>query len=111
MPTMGYCLGGTLAAMHAARHPEQVSALVLLGAPIDFHRSGVMAKFTDRRWFDADVLADAFGNIPPTLLQSAADLVSGLFVPITSVLRDVLYTIFAFDDPRFLFNRGRNTRY
>ncbi len=45
--------------------------------------------------------------VPPTLLQSAADLVSGLFVPITSVLRDVLYAIFAFNDPRFLFNRGR----
>jgi polyhydroxyalkanoate synthase len=71
VPTLGYCLGGTLAAMHAARHPEQVGALVLLGAPIDFHQSGVMARFTDRRWFDADVLADAFGNIPPLLLQSA----------------------------------------
>jgi protein involved in polysaccharide export with SLBB domain len=45
--------------------------------------------------------------VPPTLLQSLADLVSGVFVPITSVLRDVLYAIFAFDDPRFLFNRGR----
>lgn len=44
--------------------------------------------------------------VPPTLLQSVADLVSGLFVPVTSVLRSVLYTIFAFDDPRFLFFRG-----
>jgi len=46
--------------------------------------------------------------VPPTLLQSVADLVSGVFVPVTSVLRDVLYAIFAFDDPRFLFFRGRN---
>jgi len=71
VPTMGYCMGGTLAAMHAARHPHQVSGLVLLGAPIDFHQSGVMVRFTDPRWFDADVLADAFGNIPPFMLQSA----------------------------------------
>jgi polysaccharide export outer membrane protein len=49
--------------------------------------------------------------VPPTLLQSAADLVSGLFVPITSVLRDVLYAIFAFDDPRFLFTRGRRNSF
>jgi len=48
--------------------------------------------------------------VPPTLLQSAADLVSGVFVPITSVLRDVLYAIFAFDDPRFLFFRGRRNQ-
>ena len=48
--------------------------------------------------------------VPPTLLQSVADLVSGVFVPVTSVLRDVLYAIFALDDPRlFLFRgRGRN---
>jgi len=43
--------------------------------------------------------------VPPTLLQSAADLVSGLFVPVTSVFRDVFYAIFAWDDPRLLFNR------
>jgi protein involved in polysaccharide export with SLBB domain len=50
--------------------------------------------------------------VPPTLLQSVADLVSGLFVPVTSVLRSVLYTIFAFDDPRFLFSRGgRNANF
>ncbi|MSR63266.1 MAG: hypothetical protein EXS08_12560 [Planctomycetes bacterium] len=46
--------------------------------------------------------------VPPTLLQSVADLVSGLFVPVTSVLRDVLYTIFAFDDPTLLFRGRRN---
>jgi protein involved in polysaccharide export with SLBB domain len=49
--------------------------------------------------------------VPPTLLQSAADLVSGVFVPVTSVLRDVLLAIFAFDDPRFLFQRNRRGRF
>lgn len=48
--------------------------------------------------------------VPPTLLQSVADLVSGLFVPVTSVLRDVLYAIFAFEDPDILF-RGRRGRF
>jgi len=46
--------------------------------------------------------------IPPTLLQSVADLVSGVFVPVTSVLRDVLYAIFAFDNPNILFRGRRN---
>jgi len=46
--------------------------------------------------------------VPPTLLQSAADLVSGLFVPITSVFRDVFYAIFAWDNPNFLFRGRRN---
>lgn len=45
--------------------------------------------------------------VPPTFLQSVADLVSGVFVPITSVLKDVLYAIFAIDDPDSLLFRGR----
>ena len=49
--------------------------------------------------------------VPPTLLQSAADLVSGLFVPITSVFRDIFYAIFAFDNPNFLFRGRRNNNF
>ena len=44
--------------------------------------------------------------VPPTLLQSVADLVSGLLVPVTSIFRDLWYAIFAWDNPNFLF-RGR----
>ncbi|MEW5853798.1 MAG: alpha/beta fold hydrolase [Myxococcota bacterium] len=68
---LGYCMGGTLAVIHAARHPEQVRSLTLLGAPVDFHKSGVLATWTDRRYFDADLMVDAFGNVPPFMLQSA----------------------------------------
>lgn len=48
--------------------------------------------------------------VPPTLLQSAADLVSGLLVPVTSVLRDVWYAIFAWDNP-ILLTRGRRNQF
>jgi poly(3-hydroxybutyrate) depolymerase len=34
---VGDCQGGWLAAIYAARHPEQVHTLTLAGAPIDFH--------------------------------------------------------------------------
>jgi polysaccharide export outer membrane protein len=61
--------------------------------------------------YNVQVLEYDIVYVPPTLLQSLADLVSGVFVPITSVLRDVLYAIFAFDDPRFLFNRGRRNTF
>ncbi len=61
--------------------------------------------------YNIQVLEYDIVYVPPTLLQSLADLVSGVFVPITSVLRDVLYAIFAFDDPRFLFNRGRRNTF
>jgi polyhydroxyalkanoate synthase len=69
--TMGYCMGGTMAAMYAARHPDKSGPLILLGTPIDFKRSGIMAKWTEPQNFDGDLLVDAFGNVPPWMLQSA----------------------------------------
>lgn len=48
--------------------------------------------------------------VPPTFLQSVADLVAGIFVPVTSVLKDVLLAIFALDDPRVFLFRGRGNR-
>lgn len=68
---LGYCMGGTMAAMHAALHPEQVKSLMLLGTPIDFHRSGILATFTKPHVFDADLMVDALGNVPPSMLQAA----------------------------------------
>jgi polyhydroxyalkanoate synthase subunit PhaC len=67
---LGYCMGGTLATLFAARHPEQVKALCLLATPIDFHASGPLATLTRREYFDADLLVDALGNLPPVLMQS-----------------------------------------
>ena len=36
VPVVGYCMGGTLAVGLAARAPEDVAALVTIGAPWDF---------------------------------------------------------------------------
>jgi polyhydroxyalkanoate synthase len=66
---VGYCVGGTLAAIHAALEPSSVSALVNLAGPIDFARGGLLTHFVDKRWFDADALAAA-GNISPHQMQS-----------------------------------------
>jgi polyhydroxyalkanoate synthase len=67
---IGYCMGGTLAAMYAARHPDRLKSLVLLGTPIDFHASGLLATWTTRQRFDVDLLVDALGNMPPLLMQA-----------------------------------------
>jgi polyhydroxyalkanoate synthase len=73
---LGYCMGGTLAVMHAARHAAQVRALALLGTPVDFHASGLLASWTRRDLFDADLLIDAVGNMPPALMQSGFKLMN-----------------------------------
>ncbi len=73
---IGYCMGGTMAAMFAALHPDLLGALVLLGTPIDFHASGMLAGWTKRERFDADLLIDACGNMPPALMQSGFKLMN-----------------------------------
>lgn len=40
VPVIGYCMGGTLAVALAQARPDQVSALVLLATPWDFHAGG-----------------------------------------------------------------------
>jgi pimeloyl-ACP methyl ester carboxylesterase len=37
---LGYCLGGTLAVIHAAVRPEHIATLTLLATPVGFHDEG-----------------------------------------------------------------------
>jgi polyhydroxyalkanoate synthase len=65
----GYCMGGTLTAIHAAQHADELAALVTLAAPIDFSRGGQLRCMVDPSWFDPDAVADA-GNVAPEQMQS-----------------------------------------
>lgn len=65
---LGYCMGGTLTAIHAAQHPE-LAALITLAAPIDFLGGGMLRCMVDPSWFDPDAIADA-GNVAPSQMQS-----------------------------------------
>jgi polyhydroxyalkanoate synthase len=66
---LGYCMGGTLTAIHVAQHPDACAALVMLAAPIDFAQAGMLRRMVDPRWFDADAIADA-GNVAPSQMQA-----------------------------------------
>lgn len=66
---LGYCLGGTLAAIHAALEPAGVAALIDLAGPIDFAAGGALRHMVDPRWFDADAIASA-GNVLPAQMQA-----------------------------------------
>ena len=68
---LGYCLGGTLAAIHAAARPERVATFTALATPIDFDRAGIMARWVRTPSFDLDALAAAFANVPWPLMQAA----------------------------------------
>ncbi|HEY8079017.1 MAG TPA: alpha/beta fold hydrolase, partial [Labilithrix sp.] len=40
---LGYCLGGTLAVIHAAVHKKHVASLLLIAAPVAFDDDGLLA--------------------------------------------------------------------
>lgn len=71
---LGYCLGGTLAVIHAAAHPERVASLVALAAPIDFDEAGIMRDWVRTKAFDVGALVSAMGNVPWPLMQAAFHL-------------------------------------
>jgi polyhydroxyalkanoate synthase len=68
---LGYCLGGTLALIHACVRPERVATLALLAAPVGFHDGGMLSTWSRTRSFDVAAIVDAMGNVPWQLMQSA----------------------------------------
>lgn len=68
---LGYCLGGTLTAIHAARFPERIASMVTLAAPIGFDDPGLLTRWMRIPTFDLDALADGFGNIPWPIMQAS----------------------------------------
>ena len=68
---LGYCLGGTLAVIHAAARPAQIASMALLAAPVAFKNEGPLAAWTQNADFDPEAITRAFGNAPWPLLQGA----------------------------------------
>jgi polyhydroxyalkanoate synthase len=68
---LGYCMGGTLAAIHGAVHPRHLASLVALAAPVKFHDQSLLSVWTRTPGFDVDALVDATGNVPWPLLQAS----------------------------------------
>ena len=75
---LGYCIGGTLATIYAALHPERVRNLVLLTTPIHFEKGGYLSCLVDEKYFPIDPLAEAFGNIPPWFIQAGFKVLNPL---------------------------------
>ncbi len=71
---LGYCLGGTLATVHAAARPEHIASLLLLAAPVSFTDEGPLAVWTRSPKFDVGSIVDGFGNVPWQLMQGAFHL-------------------------------------
>lgn len=77
---VGYCLGGTLAAMYAAIADEPIKNLVVATVPIDFSVANMPEKWAEglkEGAFNIDRLIDVYGLIPPHIIE-------GMFRSVTS---------------------------
>ncbi|MBT9555643.1 MAG: alpha/beta fold hydrolase [Myxococcales bacterium] len=92
---LGYCLGGTLAAIHAAARPEHIAGLIGLAAPVSFGEDGLLASWTRSPQFDVNAVADATGLIPWQLMQASFQMLR----PTLNLSKAVHVIDKAWDDP------------
>ncbi len=61
----GYCIGGTIASIYAARHPERVQSLVTLTTPLVSSGSGVLELLINPALFPMDSIIEANQGVVP----------------------------------------------
>ncbi len=66
---LGYCMGGTMAAIHASVRREHVASLATLAAPVRFRDEAILSTWAANEGFDVGAMTAAFGNAPWRLLQ------------------------------------------
>ena len=72
---VGYCMGGVLATMYAARNATDPPAnLVCFTTPVDFSQMTMFRKWSDERYFDVDRLVDTLGNVPSEIIFSSFEM-------------------------------------
>jgi len=65
LTVFGYCMGGMLAALFVAGHPEApVKNLCVMAAPIDSSKMGPMSNLSQEGRMDVDDMIDETGNVP-----------------------------------------------
>jgi polyhydroxyalkanoate synthase len=96
---LGWCIGGTLCAMHAALEPDTPARnIALLTTPIDT-TGGLYAKWIRRDSFDPDLVADTHSAIP----GAAVDFANKMMKPVTNywtTYRSLWEGVLAGKDPR-----------
>lgn len=66
---LGYCQGGTLAAMYTALRPQMVRGLATFTAPVHFAHGGRFRQFVDPVAFDVDAAIPADGLVNVDIMK------------------------------------------
>lgn len=72
---IGYCMGGQLAAMYQALHPDgPAKNLACFTTPVNSDGMVLFKRWCDPRHFDVDRIVDTLGNVPPEMLYASFDM-------------------------------------
>jgi polyhydroxyalkanoate synthase len=67
---LGVCQGGTFSTIYAALNPEKVKNFIPIVTPFDFDNKDSLLNVWAST-FDADLMVDAYGNVPGDIMNSA----------------------------------------
>ncbi|RLA51671.1 MAG: poly-beta-hydroxybutyrate polymerase [Gammaproteobacteria bacterium] len=68
---IGYCLGGVIAALYTALHPDKnIKNLVAIATPVNTEGMPLYKSWADNQTFDIDQIVDQLGNIPGGMVDS-----------------------------------------
>jgi polyhydroxyalkanoate synthase len=101
---LGYCMGGTLSAIYAARYPEKVNALGLMATGLYFDDSGgVLELWGDADYYDPRAVTETFGNVPGEFLAAGFDLMD----PVANNVTKYVHLYDRIENEDFVRNFGR----
>ena len=76
---IGYCMGGSLAAMYAALHPDgPLRNLVCVATPVNSDGMPMQRLWASPEHFDIDRLVDELGNVPSELVVASLEMLTPL---------------------------------
>jgi polyhydroxyalkanoate synthase subunit PhaC len=98
---LGWCIGALLSTLYSALRPgDGLKNLILLTAPLDFsHKEAIaLARMTDPRYLDVDLLLKAHGNMPGALIDYGAKMLK----PVENFVGSYLRLIDNLDNPKIV---------
>jgi polyhydroxyalkanoate synthase subunit PhaC len=105
---LGYCMGGTFAAMYAMRHPERMRTLSLMAAGLDFDtQAGFLNVWSHAPGFDPWKIARTFELIPPEFFVDAF----GILDPLRNYYIKFKDLLARMDEPAYVENFLRMERW
>ncbi len=105
---LGYCIGGALTAMYAARNPRKVNALGEIAGTLCFEgEGGVLELWGTDAYFEPESVVDVSGNVPADLLAAMFEMMD----PVQNTVTKYVSFYEKLDDEEFVANFARMERW